>query len=163
MKLKNRRGDTLIEVIFALAILATILTVVTSGAITAWRTSRAAGERAQAAAMATEQVEALRSYKQALEWGDFRDTILGLTSPYHAEISGLNALPDMPYWDLKPGTINGELLDAPLPGAIVGLSPKNPVTSTSTSIDLEVTVTWKTLGSSVTNKTTQLVTLSENK
>jgi prepilin-type N-terminal cleavage/methylation domain-containing protein len=160
VKLKNRRGDTLIEVIFALAILATILTVVTSGAITAWRTSRAAGERAQAAAIATEQVEALRSYKQASEWVDFRDTVPAPGTFYHMEISGLNDPDNKPFWELKLEKKGGDELDTPLPGATIWLSTR---ASTPTSIDIEVTVTWKTLGSSVTNKTTQLVTLSENK
>lgn len=57
----ERRGDTLIEVVFALAILASILVAITTGSITAWRTSRLAGERTQASAMVNEQAEALKA------------------------------------------------------------------------------------------------------
>jgi hypothetical protein len=110
--------------------------------------------------MATEQVEALRAYRQVIEWDAFRSSMPTPGNLQHMELAEDADSPGVKSWELKPGPISGELLFAPLASAEVSFTPK---TVESSSIDLEVTVTWKTLGSGVTNRTTQLVTFSENK
>lgn len=63
-------GDTLIEVIFAFAILATIIGFAFTGAIQARKTALAAQQRTQAVFIAQQQTESLKSYRNSLPWGD---------------------------------------------------------------------------------------------
>jgi type II secretory pathway pseudopilin PulG len=69
----NSRGDTLVEVTFALAILAAVLLSSTVVAMTAFRTGQAAKERTQLAIASQGQVEALRSFRDNHTWAEFRD------------------------------------------------------------------------------------------
>lgn len=62
------RGDTLIEVIFAFAILATIIGYAFTGAIQARKTALAAQQRTQAVFLAQYQSQALKSYRDSLPW-----------------------------------------------------------------------------------------------
>lgn len=157
---QGRRGDTLIEVIFALAILATILTVITTGAVTAWRTSRAAGERAQAAAVVSEQAEALRAYQLSVDWSTFRSYFVTNGSASHMEIvTDTNG----PSWDLKPNSIKGEALGAPIPSVDVSFSPTPPVNSTTTEINLTITAKWRSAGSTTESVSSQNISLTENR
>ncbi len=66
-----RRGDTLIEVIMAFAILSSLLIIASSGAISAWRSSRSAGERTQATYLAERQAQGLKAYKSSMTWDQF--------------------------------------------------------------------------------------------
>lgn len=68
----NHRGDTLIEVVFALAILAFVLLGATAIASTAFRTGQTARERTQVADEAQQQMEALRSFRDNHSWDEFR-------------------------------------------------------------------------------------------
>lgn len=71
------KGDTLIEVVISLAILATILAIATTAALTFYRTTRAANERSQALYLAQRQAEALRAYAGSLSWSQVTDPTLG--------------------------------------------------------------------------------------
>jgi len=71
-KQTEERGDTLIEVTFALAILGFVLMSSTVIAMTAFRTGQTARERTQVAAEAQEQMEALRSFRDNHTWDEFR-------------------------------------------------------------------------------------------
>lgn len=64
------RGDTLIEVIFAFAILATIIGYAFTGAIQARKTALAAQQRTQAVFIAQQQTESLKAYRDSLPWDD---------------------------------------------------------------------------------------------
>ncbi len=68
----KQRGDTLIEVTFALAILGFVLMSSTAIAATAFRTGQLARERTQVATDAQEQLEALRSFRDNHSWAEFR-------------------------------------------------------------------------------------------
>ncbi len=68
----GERGDTLIEVTFALAILGFVLLGSTAIAATAFRTGQTARERTQVASAAQEQLEALRSFRDNHTWDQFR-------------------------------------------------------------------------------------------
>lgn len=70
--LQGERGDTLIEVTFALAILGFVLLGSTAIAATAFRTGQTARERTQVAQAAQEQLEALRSFRDNHTWNEFR-------------------------------------------------------------------------------------------
>jgi Tfp pilus assembly protein PilV len=66
------RGDTLIEVTLALAILGFVLLSATAIGATAFRTGQTARERTQVAGAAQEQLEALRSFRDNHSWAEFR-------------------------------------------------------------------------------------------
>jgi Tfp pilus assembly protein PilV len=66
------RGDTLIEVTLALAILGFVLLSATAIGAAAFRTGQTARERTQVAAAAQEQLEALRSFRDNHTWSEFR-------------------------------------------------------------------------------------------
>jgi len=63
-------GDTLIEVIFAFAILATIIGFAFTGAIQARKTVLAAQQRTQAVYIAQYQSQSLMAYRESLPWDD---------------------------------------------------------------------------------------------
>lgn len=64
MKLKawKRSGLTLVEVLFAFAILTTLLTLAYSSALNAWRTASSANQRTQAQYIAQQAIENLKAY-----------------------------------------------------------------------------------------------------
>lgn len=68
---KNKRGDTLVEVLFSLIIISAIIAVAINGALNASRNSRSARERTQAQFLVDYQAEALRAYKDSRIWQDF--------------------------------------------------------------------------------------------
>jgi Tfp pilus assembly protein PilV len=68
----GERGDTLIEVTFALAILGFVLLGSTAIAATAFRTGQTARERTEISQAAQEQLEALRSFRDNHTWAEFR-------------------------------------------------------------------------------------------
>jgi len=70
-----RRGDTLIEVIFALALLTSLLVIALSGALLAWRNSLDAAYRTQATYLAERQIAALQSYSDSLSWSQFTGAV----------------------------------------------------------------------------------------
>lgn len=69
-KCRSKRGDTLIEVIFALAIIGFIIMVAIQGALSANRAAADAQLRTQGQLYATSQIEAIRVYSNALFWSD---------------------------------------------------------------------------------------------
>ena len=64
----QKRGDTLIEVIFAFAILGTIIGFAFTGVIQARKSAVAGQERTQALEMVQYQSEALQTYRRSLPW-----------------------------------------------------------------------------------------------
>ncbi len=84
MKLINtRQGDTLIEIIFAFAILSTIIGFSFTGVISARRNAVSAQQRTQALEMAQYQSEALQTYRNSLPWdtaGNVCPSFIGGTS-----------------------------------------------------------------------------------
>lgn len=64
----QKRGDTLIEVIFAFAILGTIIGFAYGGAIQARKSAIAAQQRTQAAELVQKQTAAVKAYRDSLPW-----------------------------------------------------------------------------------------------
>jgi hypothetical protein len=69
--MKNERGDTLIEVTFALVIMTIVLVGSTMLAVKALQTSRTAHERTVLIDQAQEQLEAVRSFRDNRKWSEF--------------------------------------------------------------------------------------------
>lgn len=64
----KRRGDTLIEVLFAFAILATIIGFSFTGALGGYKSALAAQNRTQATFVAQYQADGLKTYRDSLDW-----------------------------------------------------------------------------------------------
>lgn len=62
LKARKRTGLTLVEVLFAFAILTTLLTLAYSSALNAWRTASSANQRTQAQYIAQQAIENLKAY-----------------------------------------------------------------------------------------------------
>jgi prepilin-type N-terminal cleavage/methylation domain-containing protein len=83
------RGDTLVEVSIALAILAMVLVSAYNLANLSFRQGQAAKERTQAADFIQEQAEALRNYRDSHPWAQFlSDTAPGAPATFHMSQSG---------------------------------------------------------------------------
>lgn len=149
--LKLRRGDTLIEVVFALAILATLLTVLTTSAISSWRTSRLAGERTQASAYIQEQVEALRAYRAGKTWAAFTTSI-----PPAISFSMQPQLSDT--WGVTSGSYTQRFFTL----AITDNGVQSLAGSPGTVRRFTVTATWRNFGGAGQNKSDQIVEVGEN-
>ncbi len=152
---KQRPGDTLIEVVFALAILATLLIVITTGAINSWRVSRIAGERTQASAVAQAQVEALRAY-----WGGTDWTTFSTSPPISTAPSSVTPGPDFSMqldtsvpkaWKVA----NGSTTDGAQYTVVINRIYIPP--PTSNVMRFKVTVTWRSLGVNSINTSDQIV------
>jgi prepilin-type N-terminal cleavage/methylation domain-containing protein len=149
-----RQGDTLIEVVFALAILATLLTVLTTSAIASWRTSRIAGERTRATGIVQEQVEALKAYRAGVGWGSF-STNPQLTgpNPFLMVPTGANPLATPNSWQAAVVPV----------ASTYGIYTVNiqkqptPAGETTNTYIYKVKAVWKSLGNSGLNSTDQLV------
>jgi Tfp pilus assembly protein PilV len=83
---RPERGDTLIEVTFALSILSFVLLGSTALASTAFRIGQTAKERSQVADAAQQQMEALRSFRDNHSWSEFQN---GSPGVYY----GINTVP----------------------------------------------------------------------
>jgi prepilin-type N-terminal cleavage/methylation domain-containing protein len=70
---RTSHGMTLIEIIFALAIVGTLLTLSYAAALGAWRNATAANQRTQAQYMIQQTMEALKAYRESddFDWGAF--------------------------------------------------------------------------------------------
>ena len=64
----KQRGDTLIEVLFGFVILGVVISVAFSGALTSYKSVVSAQNRTQATFAVKYQAEALKTYRQSLEF-----------------------------------------------------------------------------------------------
>lgn len=153
LSFKDRRGDTLIEVVFALAILAIVLTVLTTAAVGAWRTSRLAGERTQASAYAQEQAEAIKAFHRGVDSATF-DSSFGASPP---GTIGCMAVISGGWRPQAPGAASG---------CQVGVYNREITSITALATpglyEVRVRVTWKSIGSGATNSTDQVVTVGRD-
>lgn len=65
---RKLEGDTLIEVLFAFAILSAVIGTAFSGAIGSYKSAVAAQQRTQAQLLAQYQADGLLTYRRSLEW-----------------------------------------------------------------------------------------------
>ncbi len=80
---KFRQGDTLIEVLFAFAILATIMGFTFTAAIQGYKNAVQAQNQTQATFLAQYHADALKTYRDSLDWDSTvsQSFINGFTSP----------------------------------------------------------------------------------
>lgn len=62
------KGDTLIEVLFAFAILSAVIAVAFSGAMNSYKSAQTAQNRTQALFLAQYHADALKTYRDSLDW-----------------------------------------------------------------------------------------------
>lgn len=88
-RLSDQHGDTLVEVILAVAILSVVLIGAFSVANRSFLVGQSAKERTQASSLMQEQVEALRSYRDSVSWNsDFRPGVGPLGNDFHMALVG---------------------------------------------------------------------------
>src|SRR6476469_6227380 len=85
-RLANQRGDTLIEVILALAILSMVLFASFNLVNTGFQVSQVSKERSQVDALMQEQAEALRSFRDQSTWSAFVGSFS--SGHYYMSLSG---------------------------------------------------------------------------
>lgn len=145
----TQAGDTLVEVTIAMAIFGLVLASSFLLGMTAIRVGESAKERSQAAQIAQEQAEALRSFRDETAWGQFVGNpilIAGNATAFNMTADSGSWLPDnsaQPY----TATINGQ------PSIYkVAITTTAPVTSSSCEVDFNITVTWPGAGSQPPNQ-----------
>lgn len=167
---KPRRGDTLIEVVFALAILASILVAITSGAITAWRTSRLAGERSQAAGLVTAQAEALKAYSFAEKFDATFESKIDTAVSGGGCMTATTSSPSA--WELQIsqascGNIGPDMgtnkYSAEFSRASAATAPNCKISETPSVklCSIKIAVRWTPLGSVTPATSSQIVTITE--
>jgi len=114
----NSRGDTLVEVTFALAILGAVLIGSTVVTTSAFRTGQTAKERTEVASVAQGQVEALRSFRDNHTWAEFRVGTVNFLGIDNAPAAGctLNS-PGQRCFHMVLATAAGVTQWVPQPGA----------------------------------------------
>ncbi|MBI2798151.1 hypothetical protein HYX70_02485 [Candidatus Saccharibacteria bacterium] len=129
LNLKTSKGDTLIEVLFAFAILGALIGLAFTGIISAHKTAVSALQRTQALETAQYQAEGLKMYRASLPWDDnqgtpsFLGTVLssGSEQPFcMATTSGATTNWKVQSGDLSPcwsTSINKALNSLPAPPA----------------------------------------------
>lgn len=120
-----RAGDTLIEVLFAFAILATIMGFTFTAAIQGYKNAVQAQNQTQATFLAQYQADALKTYRDSLDWDNpaTQSFISGFSSPS----------PTIPSLPAMRGYINGDTafcMRATLPGG-TGLIRWETITNTA--------------------------------
>lgn len=75
----QRKGMTLIEIIFSMAILGTVITITFGAALSAWRNAQAANQRTQAQYVAQDQIERLKARRNDKNFSWLSDATLGIT------------------------------------------------------------------------------------
>lgn len=80
--IKKQRGDTLIEVIFAMVIIGVIIGVAIQGALSANRSAVGARQRTEATFQAQGQLELLRAYRAQMDWSTGPGTFTGRMASY---------------------------------------------------------------------------------
>lgn len=166
-RLRKPPGDTLIEVIFAFAILGTIVGFAYTGAINAHKNAVNAEQRTQALEIAQYQKEALTAYRDSLPWDSQGGTVLpsfvdGLSGNVAIDFIGkyclkneLNSIPGVSaqQWrmtSISPGVNCDDLateLASPQSGNKVEISfaagtPSGCTINTCDTISAEVRVSW---------------------
>jgi type II secretory pathway pseudopilin PulG len=127
---RGERGDTLIEVTFALAILSVVLLSCTALTAAAFRTGQTAKERTEVVEAAQEQLEALRSFRDNHTWGEFRTgqppNYYGVTSfaSFHMELASTGGGNE---WVPKDG-----VLTTSTPGTVLKVPTSSIVITTAT-------------------------------
>ncbi len=175
--IRRESGDTLIEVVFALSILAVVLTSTVSIATKAFRVGQTAKERTQITEAAQTQMEALRGFRDNHTWDEFLtgdstgtlyEGVLTGSAPstckkispcFHLAIAstGAGQTEYVPQGGQTPSTIPGSYIEIALTQPPMGLAPK--------SLGFTVSYGFQTLGGGPANEghiQTELANVSSN-
>lgn len=84
MASRHKKGMTLVEIIFAFAIVSTLLTLAYAAALSAWQSAVASNQRTQAQYLVQQSLEAVKAYRESnnFVWGDFL-TAINSNSGFH--------------------------------------------------------------------------------
>ncbi|MCC7543148.1 hypothetical protein IT415_00325 [bacterium] len=180
------KGMTLVEILFAFAVIGTVVTVAYSAALRAWRTAVSANQRTQAQYLAQDQLERARAYRSlsvtndptltqtSMDWNGFLNQLHGPTGMHLATSTSLGLI-----WDVNNGPIGLRVPGDDATNYTVALRSEGVYCSNGarsaapagcggpqnvTSVDLQAVVTW-TAATGVTDNrliaTTQLLAPSE--
>jgi type II secretory pathway pseudopilin PulG len=166
---RSERGDTLIEVTFALAILGFVLLGSTAIAAAAFRTGQTARERTQVVEVAQAQMESLRNFRDNHSWAEFRQGSL----PTYRGVDNAPATPcsfdssrTCFHMDENTGVpVTGALIPSSPPTATLELTSATPSSQRSCAYDFELHYSFTPLGGgtkSVNHITTRLANLKYN-
>ncbi|HVQ43631.1 MAG TPA: prepilin-type N-terminal cleavage/methylation domain-containing protein [Candidatus Saccharimonadia bacterium] len=161
VKTGRERGDTLVEVVIALAILAFVLLGATLVATSAFRTGQTARERTQVSNEAQRQMEALRSFRDNHTWDEFR---VGVGASY----PGVDNVPVTPCrfdatkhcFHMETQAVGANTEFVPVTGSTVGSVPTSTIeiwadnsaaaiTARPCNYDFELHYSFQTLGGGV--------------
>lgn len=81
----KRPGMTLVEILFAFAIITTVLTLAYGSALSAWRSATSANQRTQAQYLAQQGLESIRAAREqnGFRWSDFVDAMPTTGGTFH--------------------------------------------------------------------------------
>lgn len=168
---RKRNGMTLVEILFAFAIIGTVITVAYSAALRAWRTAVSANQRTQAQYLAQDQLERIRAFRSLsispppgspivqteMDWEAFLDTLFG--GSQQIKITACDKLSPADatcIWKVEPGienlTVFGDdattykVTVVPAGLYCVGGNPASPLEpddcGSVASVDLQAQVEW---------------------
>jgi len=182
LKLKPK-GDTLIEVLFAFVILSSIISIAFSGALSSYKTAISAQNRTQALFLAQYQADALKTYRDSLDWNNSngqQSFINGGVSGVGTDLIGLStngyttdqnrifcmkkntqASPAKSFWSIDSNTSNScnslaKSLAPNLqnPTLSITISSSDSFATTSTAT---ITVTWQSANNQTENVTNRII------
>lgn len=88
--MRKQAGMTLVEIMFAFAIIATVLTLAYAASLNAWRVATTSNQRTQAQYLVQQSLEAIKAYRGSADWEDFIDAMVADGSGFHLVLQDKN-------------------------------------------------------------------------
>lgn len=144
-------GDTLIEVMFAFAVLSTIASVTFAGALSSYKSSIGAQWRTKATFAAQYQAEALLAYRRSLSWdvflnGSNLNASVGKipSGSFCMKINPTNSN-NLSYWTIDSSTCNtvaSNLMDG-VPSSKISIDINQPDPNDNSKRIANIVVSWQ--------------------
>jgi Tfp pilus assembly protein PilV len=181
---KVKRGDTLIEVMLAFAILSAVIGTAFSGAMGSYRSGITAQNRTQALFLAQYQADGLKTYRDSLDWDkggglpSFLDGPSGTLGASLVPIKNANGIylsnfcmstdkatpSSVPYWkivtDVNTCNALAKSLAPNLINPTISISTSQP-SGTADRVEAIVTVSYKAANANITEKVTNSIILTK--
>ncbi|MBW3538218.1 prepilin-type N-terminal cleavage/methylation domain-containing protein [Candidatus Parcubacteria bacterium] len=146
MRAHAQRGDTLIEVVMALAILSSVLLASFNVATAAFRQGRSAQERTQAVNLIQEQAEGLRNIRDTRSWGMFRGAVFGAGTFHMSDAGGS--------WQVNSGMLNNGIYRISVhANGSVGATTGITAVEAGEKIRFDIAAEWDNAGVGPPNRT----------
>ena len=174
---RNFAGDTLIEVLFAFAILSLVISVMFSGAMGSYKSAMAAQDRTTALFVAQYQADGLKTYRDSLDWkgagysfldGDSLNSPPRLTALRNYTSTFCMSIPtaSTPSWSIKTTDSDCNSIASGLAPALS--SPKIRITPQALSADEQsqffvIEVSWTARNSGQQEKVTNTILLTQQR